>query len=227
MALPKPPAILEKRSLFSADLVNKPVDSLELIYAWMALARTADNRILELFRQGLIKGTVTGGQGNEGLIIPLTLLADKSIDVISFTHRDFGGHLIWSGHLIDHLNQYFANASSPTKAREGNIHHGDPSVRSLPMISHLGAMCGPVLGGTDSQRRFGRAAVGFSFFGDGSSSTGDVHEAMNLASLLSLPVIFVIENNRYALLNSREGAVCNRYTALETGRRLRNGRLLD
>ena len=66
------------------------------------------------------------------------------------------------------------------------------------MISHLGAMCGPVLGSTDSQRRKGLKAVGFSFFGDGGSSTGDVHEAMNLASLLSLPVIFVIENNQYA-----------------------------
>jgi 2-oxoisovalerate dehydrogenase E1 component len=97
-----------------------------------------------------------------------------------------------------HLNQYFANAESPTRAREGNIHHGDPSNRSLPMISHLGAMCGPVLGATDSQRRFGRKAVGFAFFGDGSSSTGDVHEAMNLASLLSMPVVFVIENNGYA-----------------------------
>jgi 2-oxoisovalerate dehydrogenase E1 component len=59
-------------------------------------------------------------------------------------------------------------------------------------------MCGPVLGATDSQRRFGRKAVGFAFFGDGSSSTGDVHEAMNLASLLSLPIVFVIENNGYA-----------------------------
>src|SRR3954467_11461607 len=66
------------------------------------------------------------------------------------------------------------------------------------MISHLGAMLGPVLGMTDSQRRFGRPAVGFAFFGDGGSSTGDVHETMNLASLLSLPVIFVIENNSYA-----------------------------
>jgi 2-oxoisovalerate dehydrogenase E1 component len=66
------------------------------------------------------------------------------------------------------------------------------------MISHLGAMCGPVLGATDSQRRFGRPAVGIAFFGDGSSSTGDIHEAMNLASLLSLPILFVIENNGYA-----------------------------
>jgi 2-oxoisovalerate dehydrogenase E1 component len=198
MAFPKAPAILESRDLRAADLDKKPNEALLRIYAWMQLARHTDNRILDLFRQGLIRGTVTGGQGNEWMITPLALLADKQIDVISFTHRDLGGHLIWSGHLCEHLNQYFANADSPTRAREGNIHHGDPSNRSLPMISHLGAMMGPVLGATDSQRRFGLKAVGFAFFGDGASSTGDVHEAMNLASLLSLPIVFVVENNGYA-----------------------------
>jgi 2-oxoisovalerate dehydrogenase E1 component len=198
MAFPTAPAILGTRDLSAADLDKNPSDSLLLLYAWMQLTRTADNRILELFRQGLIKGTVTGGQGNEWMVVALALMANKATDVVCFTHRGLGGHLIWSGHLCDHLNQYFANADSPTKAREGNIHHGDPANRSLPMISHLGAMCGPVLGATDSQRRFGRKAVGFSFFGDGSSSTGDVHESMNLASLMSLPVLFVIENNRYA-----------------------------
>src|SRR5688572_27929092 len=198
MAFPTPPAILAVRDLHAAELEKNPDEALLRIYTWMQLARTGDNRILELFRQGLLKGTVTGGQGNEGLIVPLALLADKANDVISFTHRGFGGHLIWSDHLCDHLNQYFANAHSPTKAREGNVHHGDPKNRSLPMISHLGAMLGPVLGMTDSQRRNGKPAVGFAFFGDGSSSTGDIHEALNLASLLSLPIVFVIENNRYA-----------------------------
>ncbi len=198
MAFPLPPAILASRDLRSAELEKSPADAWLRIYAWMQLARTGDNRILDLFRQGLIKGTVTGGQGNEGLVVPLALLADKAIDVVSFSHRGLGGHLIWSGHLCDHLNQYFANAGSPTRGREGNIHHGDLSFRSLPMISHLGAMLSNVAGATDSQRRFGRPAVGFTFFGDGASSTGDVHETLNLASLLSLPVIFVIENNGYA-----------------------------
>ena len=197
MAFPLPPALLT-RTVHAAELETHPSAALLRIYAWMQLARTSDNRILELFRQGLIRGTVTGGQGNEGLIVPLALLADKATDVISFTHRGFGGHLVWSGHLCDHLNQYFANAASPTKAREGNIHHGDPVARSLPMISHLGAMVSNVAGATDSQRRLGRPAVGFAFFGDGGSSTGDVHETLNLASLLSLPMLFVIENNRYA-----------------------------
>lgn len=197
MAFPLPPALLA-RSLDAAELEKNPSAALLRIYAWMQLARSADNRILDLFRQGLIRGTVTGGQGNEGLVVPLALLAEKSTDVISFSHRGLGGHLVWSGHLCDHLNQYFANAASPTRAREGNIHHGDPAARSLPMISHLGAMLSNVAGSTDSQRRLGRPAVGFAFFGDGSSSTGDIHETLNLASLLSLPLVFVIENNRYA-----------------------------
>ena len=198
LAFPEPPAILASHDLRAAELEKSPAETLLRLYAWMQLTRKTDNRILDLFRQGLIKGTVAGGQGNEGLIVPLALLADKAVDVTCFSHRDLGGHLIWSGHLVNHLNQYFANAGSPTRAREGNIHRGDPKNRSLPMISHLGAMLGPVLGTTDSQRRLGRPAVGFTFFGDGASSTGDVHEALNLASLLSLPVIFVIENNGYA-----------------------------
>ncbi len=198
MASPPPPAILTQRNVRPDEFDTAPGETLFRLYAWMHLARIADNRILELFRQGLIRGTVTGGQGNEGLTIPLALLADKQNDVVSFTHRDSCGHLIWGSDLVEHLNQYFANAGSPTKAREGNIHHGDPKNRSLPMISHLGAMLSNVAGVTDSQRRFGRPAVGFAFFGDGGSSTGDVHETMNLASLLSIPVIFVIQNNAYA-----------------------------
>ena len=198
MTFPPPPAALARRSVSAGDLATRREDTLLTAYAWMQLGRTGDNRILDLFRQGLIKGTVTGGQGNESLIVPLALLADKSQDVISFSHRGFAGHLIWSGHLVDHLCQYFSNAGSPTKAREGNIHHGDPAARSLPMISHLGIMLSNVVGATHSQRLLGRPAVGFAFFGDGSSSTGDVHESLNLAALLGVPVVFVIENNQYA-----------------------------
>ena len=222
MVYPEPPAILSGRDLRPADLDADLPGALLRTYAWMSSARTADNRILELFRQGLIRGTVTGGQGNEGLIVPLALLADKAVDVISFTHRGLGGHLIWSGHLVDHLNQYFANAASPTKAREGNVHHGDPRNRSLPMISHLGIMVSNVVGATDSQRRLGRPAMGFAFIGDGSSSTGDMHESLNLASLLSLPVLFVIENNRYAYSTPVSEQYAAGHRTLAPRRRLRH-----
>jgi 2-oxoisovalerate dehydrogenase E1 component len=198
MPYPQAPEILSSRDLRLGADARVDSGHLRRVFAWMHTARQLDNRILELFRQGLIKGTVTGGQGNEGLVVPLAMLADKAIDVVSFTHRGLGGHLVWSDHACDQLNQYLANAQSPTLGREGNIHHGDPKNRSWPMISHLGAMVSGVLGGVDSQRRKGKQAVGIAFFGDGSSSTGDIHESLNLASLLSLPVLFVIENNGYA-----------------------------
>ena len=64
MVYPKPPAILTERDLRPADLDTDLTGALLRTYAWMQVARTADNRILDLFRQGLIRGTVTGGQGN-------------------------------------------------------------------------------------------------------------------------------------------------------------------
>jgi 2-oxoisovalerate dehydrogenase E1 component len=197
MPFPELPEHLRRRDLRAGDLAATDA-SLLTCYGWMHLARHADNRFLELFRQGKMKGTVTGGQGNEGLCVPLALLLDKQTDVVSWTHRGLGGHLIWSSHLVEHICQYLANSGSPTKAREGNIHHGDPANRSLPMISHLGIMLSNIVGATDAQRRRGRLAVGVTFYGDGASSTGDVHESLNLASLLNVPVLFVIENNHYA-----------------------------
>src|ERR1700710_2495847 len=116
MSFPIPPSLFERRDLRLSEL-DQP-ESLLLTYAWMTLARTGDNRILDLFRQGLIRGTVTGGQGNEALISPFALLCEKSIDVFSFSHRGFGGHLVWSGHFGEHLCQYIANSGSPTRARE-------------------------------------------------------------------------------------------------------------
>ena len=68
MSFPKPPAILASHDLRAADLEKNPAGALLGIYAWMQVARITDNRILDLFRQGLIKGTVTGGQKNFPII---------------------------------------------------------------------------------------------------------------------------------------------------------------
>jgi 2-oxoisovalerate dehydrogenase E1 component len=192
-----PPDLLSNKDLSNKDF-SKIDQALLLSFTWMHFSRMVDDRIHALFRQGLVKGTAAGGQGNEGLAVPIALLLNKEKDVVSWTHRGLGGHLIWSGHLGKHLSQYLANSESPTKAREGNVHHGDPANRSYPMLSHLGAMCSNVVGGVDSQRRNGIDAIGVTFIGDGSSSTGDIHESMNIASVFSIPTIFIIENNHYA-----------------------------
>ena len=132
---PVTPDILSERDL---RLKNGQADDedLLLVYRWMAYSRFVDMRILELFRQGKMKGTVTCSDGNEGIVAPIALMLDKSIDCVSWTHRGLPGHLVWSDHLGDHLCQYLGNSGSPTKGREGNAHHGDPLNRSFPMISH-------------------------------------------------------------------------------------------
>jgi|TARA_B110000037_G_scaffold220012_1_gene286590 2-oxoisovalerate dehydrogenase E1 component len=194
---PETPSILLERDLnIAASGVTD--EDLLLAFRWMTYSRFTDTRIFELYRQGKMKGTVTVSDGNEGLVAPLALMMDKEIDCVSWTHRGMPGHLIWSDHLGDHVCQFLGNSGSPTKGREGNAHHGDPKNRSYPMISHLGKMPSNVLGGTDSQRRKGHKSIGIAFFGDGGSSTGEIHESMNLASVLNIPVIFVIENNNYA-----------------------------
>ena len=194
---PETPGILQERSLFNQDL--REVESVLLKnYHWMYLARRTDDRLRDLFRQGLVYGTLAGGQGNEGLAAPVGLLLDRGSDVVCFSHRNLAGHLIWSDHLCDHLCQYMANSGSPTLGREGNVHHGDPLTRSLPIISHLGPILSSVMGGVDSQRRKGEQAIGICFFGDGASSTGDIHETMNFAAVLKIPLVFFIENNEYA-----------------------------
>lgn len=194
---PETPGILLERDLRLAG-AQPTEEELLLVYRWMAYSRFADSRILELYRQGRMKGTVTCSDGNEGIVAPLALMLDKEIDCVSWTHRGLPGHLVWSGHLGEHLSQYLGNQGSPTKGREGNAHHGDPANRSFPMISHLGKMPSNVLGGVDSQRRKGLPAIGIAFYGDGGSSTGEIHETLNLAAVLRIPVIFVIENNKYA-----------------------------
>lgn len=195
---PETPDILQNRSLSKSDLEHLNSAQLSQIYHWMYLSRRTDDRLRDLFRQGLVYGTLAGGQGNEGAAASIALLLDRTQDVVCFSHRNLAGHLIWSDHLCDHLCQYMANSGSPTMGREGNVHHGDPMTRSLPIISHLGPILSSVMGGIDSQRRVGKNAIGIGFFGDGASSTGDVHETMNFAAVLKIPMVFVIENNEYA-----------------------------
>ena len=91
-----------------------------------------------------------------------------------------------------------ANAESPTHAREGNVHHGNAAQRRFPMMSHLGQMLPVVVGGTWGASGEDPAVRGLAVIGDGGTSTGEFHEALNLASVFRTPVLFVIENNHLA-----------------------------
>jgi 2-oxoisovalerate dehydrogenase E1 component len=167
-------------------------------YPLMYLSRHLDERMEELFKKGYTKGTVTTGIGNEatstGMVMPLR----PGMDVVSIMHRDVIGHLLLGSTPYQLFCQYMANAQSPTHGREGNVHHGNAATRRFPMISHLGKMPSLVVGGTWAARRAGEDVFGLAVVGDGGSSTGEIHEAMNIASVQKAPVLFLIENNYYA-----------------------------
>ena len=157
-----------------------------------------DERLFELFQKGYAKGTVTTGFGNEATAVGMTLPLRPGRDVVSLLHRDTGGHLLLGASPYQIFCQFMANADSPTYAREGNAHYGDAATRRLPMISHLGKMPSLVVGGIWAARRQGEDVFGLAIVGDGGSSTGEIHESLNLAAVQKVPVLFLIENNGYS-----------------------------
>lgn len=167
-------------------------------YLFMYLARRLEERILDLYQKGYIKGTVTAGIGNEATAVGMALPLRPGKDVVSFLHRDLASHLLFGSTPQELLCQYLANAESPTRGREGNVHHGNAAQRRFPMISHLGQMLSTVVGATWAARQQGEDVFGLAVIGDGGASTGDFHESLNLAAVLEVPVLFLIENNHYA-----------------------------
>ncbi len=164
----------------------------------MFLSRRLEDRLLELFQKGYVKGTVASGAGNEATAVGMTLPLRPGQDVVSLLHRDFVGHLVLGATPYQLVCQYLANEDSPTHACEGNVHHGDAAARRFPMISHLGKMLSVVVGGTWAARNRGEAVFGLAVIGDGGTSTGEFHESLNIASVHKVPVLFIIENNHYA-----------------------------
>ncbi|NUQ62123.1 MAG: transketolase [Pirellulales bacterium] len=167
-------------------------------YPWMAVSRRLEEQLIELFQKGLARGTVTLSIGNEATTVGMALPLRPKRDVVSLLHRDFGAHLVLGTSPYAMVCQYLANADSPTHGREGNVHHGDANSRRFPMMSHLGKMLSLVVGGTWAARRHGEEVFGLAVIGDGGSSTGEFHEALNLAAVQRVPVLFLVENNHYS-----------------------------
>jgi 2-oxoisovalerate dehydrogenase E1 component len=167
-------------------------------YPLMFLSRRLEERLLELFQKGYVKGTVTMSFGNEATALGMSMPLRPGRDVLSLLHRDLVAHLVLGATPYQLLCQYLANADSPTQACEGNVHHGDAASRRFPMMSHLGKMLSLVVGGTWAARRNGEQVFGLAVIGDGGTSTGEFHESLNIASVHKIPVLFLIENNHYA-----------------------------
>jgi pyruvate dehydrogenase E1 component alpha subunit/2-oxoisovalerate dehydrogenase E1 component alpha subunit len=101
--------------------------------------------------------------------------------------------------VLDAVRTYLGSALGPMRGRDGNVHRGNPRTGLLPMISHLGAMVS-VVNGMLFARRLKQISgtVGAASLGDGATSTGAFHEALNQAAVEQLPLILIVANNQYA-----------------------------
>lgn len=167
-------------------------------YQWMLRARVLDDKMASLYRAGKMHGGVFLGRGQEAVSAALGCALHQG-DIFAPLIRDLAGRLAFGQPLLDHVRTYFGSASGPMRGRDGNVHHGRPREGVYAMISHLGAMISMVNGALLARRFKGETgAVGATCLGDGGTSTGAFHEALNQAAIEKLPLVLVVTNNQYA-----------------------------
>ena len=167
-------------------------------YRFMLLARLLDDKFAALYRAGKIHGGVFLGRGQEALSAAIGLSLKKG-DVFAPLIRDTAGRLAFGEAIIDAVRTYLGSALGPMRGRDGNVHRGKPREGYLPMISHLGAMIS-VVNGILLARKLKKMSgtIGAACVGDGATSTGSFHEALNQAAVEKLPLVLVVADNQYA-----------------------------
>jgi acetoin:2,6-dichlorophenolindophenol oxidoreductase subunit alpha len=167
-------------------------------YRFMLLARLLDDKFAALYRAGKIHGGVFLGRGQEALSASIGVSLKKT-DVFAPLIRDAAGRLAFGETVLDAVRTYMGSPLGPMRGRDGNVHRGKPQEGYLPMISHLGAMIS-VVNGVLFARRFKKISgtVGAACVGDGATSTGAFHEALNQAAVEKLPLVLVVADNQYA-----------------------------
>src|SRR5438876_1449040 len=182
----------------AVDEVVLARDAYVRAYRVMLLARVLDDKFASLYRMGKIHGGVFLGRGQEALSVSIGLALRKG-DIFAPLIRDAGGRLAFGEPVLDAVRTYLGSPLGPMRARDGNIHRGRPKEGLLAMISHLGAMISVVNGALLAHRFKGiTETVGAACIGDGATSTGAFHEAINQAAVEKLPLVIVVANNQYA-----------------------------
>jgi len=156
-----------------------------------------EEKMLVLLRQGKISKWFSG-IGQEAIAVGATLAMDPT-EWIMPLHRNLGVFTSRKMPLTDLFKQWQGDRSSYSKARERSFHFGSKAHHVCGMISHLGPQLAIADGVALAYQQRGQLKASMAFTGDGGTSEGDFHEALNVAAVWNLPVIFIIENNGYGL----------------------------
>lgn len=166
-------------------------------YQRLLLPRLIEERMLSLLRQNKISKWFSG-IGQEAISVGATLSLKKN-DFILPMHRNLGVFTTRDVPFYPLFSQLFGKRDSFTGGRDRSFHFGIPEYHIFGMISHLAATMPVADGLALASKLRDEDRVALSFCGDGGTSEGDFHEALNLAGVWKLPVIFMIENNGYGL----------------------------
>jgi len=174
----------------------KRADLLQMYY-YLRLTRTLEDRITALYRQGRIVGGVYTGNGMEAIAVGYASALERD-DIIAPFHRDMGAFLVRGITPGEVVAQYLGKRTGPTKGKDGNVHMGDLKRGVIGFVSHLADNLPVATGVALAFRLRGESRVVVANTGDGGTSRGDFHEAMNFAAVRKLPVVFFCNNNQYA-----------------------------
>ena len=171
---------------------------LEQMYETTATIRRFEQRAIEQYRLGNIRGYLHPYLGQEAIAVG-SIAALESDDYIVSTHRGHG-HAIAKGHEPKRMMaELFAKETGYCRGRGGSMHVASRSVRNLGANGVVAGGLGIATGAALAIKQRGGSEVVLAFCSDGSSANGMWHESLNLAAIWDLPVIFVLENNQYAV----------------------------
>jgi 2-oxoisovalerate dehydrogenase E1 component len=177
------------------------------IYRELLLPRMIEEKMLILLRQGRISKWFSG-IGQEAVAVGVTLALDAD-EYIMPMHRNLGVFTSRNMPLDRLFTQWQGRKEGYSKGRERSFHFGSNEHHICGMISHLGPQLAIADGIALAHKLRNEKKVSLAFSGDGATSEGDFHEALNVAAVWNLPVIFVIENNGYGLSTpSDEQFIC-------------------
>jgi len=166
------------------------------MYRQMVLIRQFEDRLYQLFLQGLVPGTLHQYQGQEA--VAAGVCANLRVDDVVFsTHRPVG-HAIGKGVSLEAIaGELWGKVTGCAGGKGGQMHLADISAGFMPSNAVVGSNIPIAVGAAIGFAIRGIDRVAVSFFGDGASNTGPFHEGLNFAAVRQAPVIFVCENNQY------------------------------
>lgn len=179
------------------DKKDLPKNKLISLYQKLLKPRMIEEKMLILIRQGKVSKWFSG-IGQEAIAVGVTSVLEKDEYILPM-HRNLGVFTTREIPLYRLFSQWQGKANGFTKGRDRSFHFGTQEFNIIGMISHLGPQMGIADGIALGHKLKNENKITAVFTGEGATSEGDFHEALNVASVWQLPVLFIIENNGYGL----------------------------